>query len=65
MSALTLSTDLNHKADGSLHWYFRPSRSKTHDVKAPLQPFFYNGSGANGVTAKSATLVDAANILGR
>lgn len=61
----SLGTDLSHKADGSLHWYFKQTRSITSDVSAPLQPFRYNGAGSTGVTAKPATLVDAANILGR
>ncbi len=34
-------------------------------VSAPLRPFIYHGVGSVGVTAKAATLVDAANILGR
>jgi hypothetical protein len=65
MKPASLTSDLRHKADGTLHWYFRQTRSTTTDVAAPLRPFFYNGAGATGATARPATLVDAANILGR
>jgi hypothetical protein len=65
MLPVSLTADLSPKADGSLRWYYKQTRSTTSDVSAPLQPFRYNGAGSSGVTAKPATLVDAANILGR
>jgi len=65
MDPYHLGTDLQHEAGPALHWYFRSTRSETSEIKAPLRPFLYNGAGKSGVTASPATLLDAANILGR